>query len=121
MNIPVGEVFTSPVLKGTDGKLHVTKVYLNGLKYLDLEIDFQDGRISDYACANFDDPEENRKFIEENVLFHHDTPSHGRICHRNQYHGLGVRVKIRDCGQAAHPHRGEYGASLRRGRYLLQP
>ena len=73
VNIPVGEVFTSPVLKGTDGKLHVTKVYLNGLKYLDLEIDFQDGRISDYACANFDDPEENRKFIEENVLFHHDT------------------------------------------------
>ncbi len=73
VNIPVGEVFTSPVLKGTDGKLHVTKVYLNGLKYRDLEIDFTDGMISGYSCANFDDPEENRKFVRENVLFYHDT------------------------------------------------
>ncbi len=73
VNIPVGEVFTSPVLKGTDGKLHVTKVYLNGLKYLDLEIDFEGGMIAGYSCANFDDPEENRKYIRENVLYHHDT------------------------------------------------
>ena len=73
VNIPVGEVFTSPVLKGTEGKLHVTEVYLNGLKYLDLEIDFKDGMISDYTCANFDDPAESRKFVRENVLFHHDT------------------------------------------------
>lgn len=29
VNIPVGEVFTSPKLTGTNGKLHVTKVYLN--------------------------------------------------------------------------------------------
>lgn len=73
VNIPVGEVFTSPVLKGTEGKLHVTEVYLNGLKYLDLEIDFKGGMISDYTCANFDDPAESRKFVRENVLFHHDT------------------------------------------------
>ena len=31
VNIPVGEVFTSPKLKGTNGLLHVTEVYLNGL------------------------------------------------------------------------------------------
>lgn len=73
VNIPVGEVFTSPVLAGTNGKLHVTKVYLGELKYLDLEIDFRDGMIADYRCTNFDDPEENKKFIRENVLFHHDT------------------------------------------------
>ena len=73
VNIPVGEVFTSPVLKGTNVKLHVTEVYLNGLKYLDLEIDFKDGMISDYTCTNFDDPAESRKFVRENVLFHHDT------------------------------------------------
>ena len=30
VNIPVGEVFTSPVLEGTNGVLHVSKVYLNG-------------------------------------------------------------------------------------------
>ena len=33
VNIPVGEVFTSPVLEGTNGVLHVTKVFLNGLEY----------------------------------------------------------------------------------------
>lgn len=30
VNIPVGEVFTSPVLSGTSGLLHVKKVYLEG-------------------------------------------------------------------------------------------
>lgn len=29
VNIPVGEVFTSPKLTGTEGLLHVTGVYLN--------------------------------------------------------------------------------------------
>ena len=33
VNIPVGEVFTSPVLSGTEGVLHVTQVYLNELRY----------------------------------------------------------------------------------------
>lgn len=73
VNIPVGEVFTSPVLAGTDGVLHVSRVYLNGLQYTDLQLTFRDGMIEDYSCANFDTPEENRKFIRENILFHHDT------------------------------------------------
>ena len=30
VNIPVGEVFTSPVLKGTHGVLNVSSAYLNG-------------------------------------------------------------------------------------------
>ena len=38
VNIPLGEVFTSPVLKGTNGVLHVSEVYLGELKYKDLEI-----------------------------------------------------------------------------------
>lgn len=73
VNIPVGEVFTSPRLAGTSGKLHVTQVYLFGLKYQDLELDFADGMVTGYSCANFDTPERNRKFIRENVLMHHDT------------------------------------------------
>ncbi len=73
VNIPVGEVFTSPVLKGTTGKLHVSQVYLNELSYKDLEIDFKDGMISDYSCANFEDASKNRKYIEDNVLMHHKT------------------------------------------------
>ena len=55
------------------GSFMFPKVYLNGLKYLNLEIDFKDGMIADYSCTNFDTSEENRKFIRENVLHHHDT------------------------------------------------
>lgn len=73
VNIPVGEVFTTPVLKGTNGKLHVSQVYLNGLNFLDLEIDFADGMVAGYTCHNFEDEEENQKYIRENVLMHHDT------------------------------------------------
>lgn len=73
VNIPVGEVFTSPVLEGTNGKLHVTQVYLNELKYLDLEIDFKDGMIEHYTCSNFDTEEENQKYLYENLLHQHDT------------------------------------------------
>ncbi|WP_243140970.1 MULTISPECIES: aminopeptidase [unclassified Lactonifactor] len=73
VNIPVGEVFTSPLLKGTQGILHVSRIYLNELCYRDLKITFQDGRITDYTCKNFDTEEENKKYIFENVLFHHDT------------------------------------------------
>ena len=50
VNIPVGEVFTSPVLEGTSGVLHVSRVYLEGLQYTDLELTFKDGMITDYRC-----------------------------------------------------------------------
>ncbi|MBR1931857.1 MAG: aminopeptidase [Lachnospiraceae bacterium] len=73
VNIPVGEVFTSPVLKGTNGTLHVTRVFLNGLEYKNLEIRFEDGKIADYSCSNFPTEEENRSFIKENILFRHKT------------------------------------------------
>ena len=73
VNIPVGEVFTSPVLEGTEGRLHVTRVFLNELEYKDLWIDFKEGKITDYGCANFDTDEQNRKYIKDNILYHHDT------------------------------------------------
>jgi len=73
VNIPVGEVFTSPRLTGTNGVLHVTKVYLNTLLYNDLEITFSDGMISNYSCANYDDEAQNRKYIKDNLMFKHDT------------------------------------------------
>lgn len=72
VNIPVGEVFTSPKLTGTNGCLHVSEVYLNGLKYIDLEMIFTDGRISAYRCKNFPREEENLKYIKDNILYHHD-------------------------------------------------
>ncbi len=73
VNIPVGEVFTSPQLTGTEGILHVTRVFLNELEYKDISVRFQDGMITEYDCANFDTERENRQYIKDNVLFHHDT------------------------------------------------
>lgn len=73
VNIPLGEVFTSPKLTGTNGVLHVSQVYLNELKYNHLEITFENGCIKDYTCKNFDTEEENKKYIKENVMFNHDT------------------------------------------------
>lgn len=73
VNIPVGEVFTSPKLAGTNGVLHVTKVYLNQLRYENLEIVFKDGRIDSYNCSNYETEEENKKYIKENVLYHRET------------------------------------------------
>ena len=73
VNIPVGEVFTSPVLEGTCGTLHVSCVYLNGLQFRDLELTFADGMITGYRCGNFADEEEGRKYIYDNILFRHET------------------------------------------------
>lgn len=71
VNIPVGEVFTTPVLRGTNGTLHVSKVYLNELQYKDLCIWFENGKVKTYECGNFSSKEENQTYIRENILYHH--------------------------------------------------
>lgn len=72
VNIPVGEVFTSPRLTGTEGVLHIQRVFLNELEYRDLRLRFEDGFVTDYSCGNFAKEEENRKYIRENVFHHHE-------------------------------------------------
>src|SRR5699024_2159258 len=73
VNIPVGEVFTSPILKGTNGILHISRVFMRGLEYKELELTFKDGMISSYTCKNFDSEEENRAYIKENLMYHRET------------------------------------------------
>lgn len=73
VNIPVGEVFTSPVLKGTNGTLAVSRVFLEGLEYKGLKLLFKDGKIAEYTCKNFESEEENKSFLKENLLHHHET------------------------------------------------
>lgn len=73
VNIPVGEVFTSPVLEGTNGVLNVSKVYLDELQYRDLKITFENGKITEYTCSNFEDEEQSKKYIKSNILHNHDT------------------------------------------------
>lgn len=73
VNIPVGEVFTSPLLKGTNGLLHVEQVYLNEMQFLNLKITFKDGMISNYSCSNFETEEENLNLIKNLILSNHQT------------------------------------------------
>lgn len=72
VNIPVGEVFTSPVLEGTNGVLHVSRVYLGAYSYDNLELEFKDGIVTSYGCTNFQDPEEGKKLIYDNIMFRHN-------------------------------------------------
>ncbi|MDA3845766.1 MAG: aminopeptidase [Vallitaleaceae bacterium] len=74
VNVPVGEVFTSPKLAGTKGTLHVSQVYLNGLKYENIELTFVDGMVDTYTCSNFgDDEDANKKYVYENLIHPHKT------------------------------------------------
>lgn len=73
VNIPVGEVFTSPVLEGTNGLLHVKYVFLNGRPYNNLKLWFKDGMIDKYSCDNYDDNGKNLEYIKEHILFNHET------------------------------------------------
>jgi len=68
INIPLGEVFTSPVLTGTEGILNVNSVFIDGIQFHNLKIEFKDGRVTDYSCDNFDDSESSRALIRR-VIF----------------------------------------------------
>jgi len=73
VNVPLGEVFTSPVLKGTNGLLHVEESFLRGLRYDNIRLRFNDGYVSDWSCANFEDSQRGKDYIEENLFFPHKT------------------------------------------------
>ena len=73
VNIPLGEIFTTPELEGTNGLLHLKNVYLNDLEFLNLKLTFENGYIKDYSCTNFEKEEDNKKYIEENLIFPHKT------------------------------------------------
>ena len=73
VNIPLGEVFTSPVLEGTNGRVCVSKVYLNDFCFNDFFMEFKDGYVVDYGCSNFEDEKKSKELIKQNVLYSHDT------------------------------------------------
>lgn len=58
VNIPLGEVFTSPVLEGTKGLLHVKEVYVREYLFKDLRLEFEDGRVTEFSCGNFNSGKE---------------------------------------------------------------
>lgn len=79
VNIPVGEIFTSPVLEGTNGVLNVKNVYLDGMPYKNLKLTLKDGMIDEYSCENYDNEAENKDYIKEHLLFQHETLAIGEF------------------------------------------
>ncbi|MCD8223799.1 MAG: aminopeptidase [Clostridiales bacterium] len=73
VNIPLGEVFTSPLLAGTNGLLHVGKVYLGSIQFINLRLRFENGMVTDYSCDNSADPAKGRELIRQEILKNHDT------------------------------------------------
>ena len=49
VNIPLGEVFTSPKLSKTEGTLFVGTVYIGDFQFKNLSMTFEDGMIREYA------------------------------------------------------------------------
>ena len=72
VNIPLGEVFTSPVLGGTEGLLHVGKVYVEDYQFRDLRMRFVDGRVMEYSCRNFEDDAQGRALVKQVILHGHE-------------------------------------------------
>ena len=68
VNIPLGEV-----LKGTNGILQVSSVYIGDIQFQDLKLEFCDGMVKEYSCANFADPLQGKALIKQMILKNHDS------------------------------------------------
>lgn len=87
VNIPVGEVFTSPKLTGTEGILNVSSVYVGEIQFKNLMMKFENGRVTEVSCDNFlealpeDASEEaveeakaaGRKLVIQEIMNQHET------------------------------------------------
>ena len=79
LNIPHGELFTTPELTGTEGTLHIKLIYLKGVCFQDLRLTFKDGYVVDYSCGGFDDEETQRAYVKEHLLQGHETLTMGEF------------------------------------------
>ena len=98
VNIPVGEVFTSPVLQGTEGTLFVGNVYIGDFQFRNLCIHFENGRTTDYTCENFAGEEECRKLVKQVILKNHDSLPMGEFAvgTNTTAYAVGIKYGILD-------------------------
>ncbi len=87
VNIPLGEVFTSPKLTGTRGVLNVESVYVGEIQFKNLKMTFENGRVTDISCDNFllelpadadeaqkaEAREAGRNLVIEEIMNQHET------------------------------------------------
>ncbi|SFR89067.1 Leucyl aminopeptidase (aminopeptidase T) [[Clostridium] aminophilum] len=93
VNIPLGEVFTSPVLKGTSGLLHVGKVYIDEFQFRDLRIRVEDGKAVEYSCGNFETEKEGHDLVERVIMKDHDVLPMGEFAIGTNTTAYAVSVK----------------------------
>ena len=97
VNIPVGEVYTSPKLTGTEGILNVSEVYINGLVYKNLMIRFEDGMTKEYSCSNYDNEEDNHAYVQDNLIKHESLPmGEFAIGTNTAAFAMGIKYNISD-------------------------
>jgi len=73
LNIPHGELFTTPALEGTEGLLHVKEIYLKGVCFKDLRLRFEGGMVVDYSCGGCESEAAGRAYVREHLLAGRDT------------------------------------------------
>ena len=79
LNIPAGELFTTPQLTGTNGLLHIRETYLQGFRYQELKLRFVDGVISEFSCSNYPTAKANQAYIIKNLFANHETVPMGEF------------------------------------------
>lgn len=79
VNIPIGEVYTSPQLKGTNGILHVKEIVVSKKVYYDLLVEIKDGFVSDFSCSNFENPKDGKDYIRNNLFNSNNTLAVGEF------------------------------------------
>lgn len=70
VNIPVGEVFTSPKLTGTNGLIHLQRIRIARIQFKDVRIKVENGYAVEYTCDNTGNAKEDHALMED-VVFHH--------------------------------------------------
>ncbi len=79
LNIPHGEMFTTPKLSGTNGVLHVKEIFLKQDFYKNLRLEFKDGIVVNYSCENFEDEAQNRNYVFEKLLNRNEKVPMGEL------------------------------------------
>lgn len=62
LNIPFGEVFTTPKLTGTNGLLHIPSICLKGMFYHELKLWFEEGIVKKVECLEGEEYVRNTLF-----------------------------------------------------------
>lgn len=96
LNIPYGEIFTTPRLAGTTGLLHIEEICLKGVFYHDLRLTFEDGWVTDADCR------EGAEYVRQNLLYPWEKLTMGEFAIGTntsayaiaQKYGIGPRLPI---------------------------